>query len=181
MTILEILVAPDVRLKTRADEVVEVNDNIRTKLSDMVETMYEFNGVGLAATQVGIMQRLIVMDCANTEEGETSRLVKFVNPEIIEMSDETNDIQEGCLSVPGFYETLNRPDRCKVKYLDENGVEQISEYEGLESVCIQHEIEHLNGDLFIDSMSKLRRDRITKKLQKLKKAGAVFHQRKTED
>lgn len=180
MTTLEILVAPDPRLKERATEVSEINDDIRKHLSDMVETMYEFNGVGLAATQVGIMKRLIVMDCANPDDGEESKLIQFINPEIVELSDETNDIQEGCLSVPGFYETLDRPDKATIKYLDEQGKEQTRTFQGLESVCIQHEIEHLNGQLFIDHMSRMRRNMITKKLQKLKKAGAIFHHGKSE-
>lgn len=181
MTALEILVAPDPRLKERASEVSEINEEILTDLNNMVDTMYEFNGVGLAATQVGIMKRLIVMDCSNPEEGEASRLIKFINPEIVELSEEENEIQEGCLSVPGYYETLNRPDVATVKYMDETGAEQTKTFEGLESVCIQHEIEHLNGVLFIDHMSRTRRSMITKKLQKLKKAGAIFHRGKSEE
>ena len=181
MTILKILVAPDPRLKQAAEPVAEINAEILTELSDMAETMYEFNGVGLAATQVGIMKRMIVMDGANPSEGEAPRLIKFINPEIIEMSeDDLNEIEEGCLSVPGYFEKLHRPNVCKVKYTDETGAEQTKTFKNLESTCIQHEIEHLNGVLFIDHISRVRRGMITKKLQKLKKAGTVFHRGKSK-
>lgn len=180
MTLLKILVAPDPRLKEVAKPVETIDTILLEELNNMVETMYEFNGVGLAATQVGIMKRLVVMDCANGAEGEESRLIKFINPEIVSLSEEKNEIEEGCLSVPGFYETLHRSNTCTVRYTDETGTAQEKTFSALEAVCIQHEIEHLDGTLFIDHMSRTRRGMITKKLQKLKKAGAVFHKGKSE-
>ncbi len=173
MAKLKILVAPDPLLKQKAHPVTEVTDEIRTILDDMLETMYAAPGIGLAATQVGIDKRLVVMDLANTEEGEEPAPMKFINPEIISLSEEEAVLEEGCLSVPEFYEDVIRPAKCKVKALNENGEEFITEGEGLLAACLQHEIDHLDGELFIDHLSRVKRAMIIKKLIKIKKHQTV--------
>jgi peptide deformylase len=173
MAKLKILVAPDPLLKRKAHPVKEVNAEIRTLLDDMLETMYAAPGIGLAATQVGVDKRVVVIDIANPEEGEKPNPIKLVNPEIIWTSDDEACLQEGCLSVPDFYEDVIRPARCKVKALDENGKEFEIEGDGLLSACLQHEIDHLDGELFVDHLSRTKRSMILKKLAKLKKQGRI--------
>ena len=164
MTIREILTAPDPRLRQVSAPVEVVDDSIRALMDDMLATMYEAKGIGLAAIQVNVARRIIVMDLAG--EDEAPNPVYFVNPEILDPSAETSLYQEGCLSVPEFYEEVERPSRCRVRYLDYQGVERILEAEGLLATCIQHEMDHLNGVLFIDHISRLKRDRIIRKLKK---------------
>jgi peptide deformylase len=164
MAIREILTAPDPRLRQRSAPVEVVDDAARALMDDMLETMYEADGIGLAAIQVNIPKRIIVMDLAG--EGEEPQPRYFVNPEILDPSDETGLYQEGCLSVPEFYEEVERPQRCRVRFLDYNGAEQTIDAEGLFAVCIQHEMDHLEGVLFIDRISRLKRDRIIRKLKK---------------
>lgn len=164
MAIRDILTAPDPRLRRKSAPVETVDDGVRALMDDMLETMYEADGIGLAAIQVNVPQRIIVMDLAGEDEEPAPRF--FVNPEILDPSEETSLYQEGCLSVPEFYEEVERPARCRVKYLDYHGAEQILDAEGLLAVCIQHEIDHLEGVLFIDRISRLKRDRIIRKLKK---------------
>ncbi|MED5606469.1 MULTISPECIES: peptide deformylase [Pseudomonas] len=162
MAILNILEFPDPRLRTIAKPVEVVDDSVRQLVDDMFETMYEAPGIGLAATQINVHQRIVVMDLS--EDKSEPRV--FINPELETLTDEMGEYQEGCLSVPGFYENVDRPLRVRVKALDRDGkaFEEIAE--GLLAVCIQHECDHLNGKLFVDYLSNLKRDRIKKKLEK---------------
>ncbi len=164
MAIREILTAPDPRLRQVSQPVARVDEATRALMDDMLETMYDADGIGLAAIQVNVAQRIIVMDLAKEEEDKAPMF--FVNPEIVDPSEETSLYQEGCLSVPDFYDDVERPSRCRVRYLDYNGVEQTLDAEGLLATCIQHEMDHLNGVLFIDHLSRLKRDRIIRKLKK---------------
>jgi peptide deformylase len=174
MTILQIVIAPDPILKKKSEPVNEVNDAIRQLMDDMVETMYEQEGIGLAAIQVGIAKRVLVMDVSGGSrryegsEGE-SEIIFMANPEIIEKSEEQNTYEEGCLSLPGQYADVVRPKMVKVKYLDYDGNEQIMEADELLATCVQHEIDHLNGIVFIDHISNVKRDIIMRKLKKQKK------------
>ena len=167
MTIRKILIEPDPFLRQKSIEVEEVNDEIRTLMDDMLDTMYNAPGIGLAAIQVGVAKRIIVIDLSRDDEKRTP--LYFVNPEIITNSDNDTTYEEGCLSVPGQFAEINRPDKCKVKYLDYNGNEETLDAEGLLATCIQHEIDHLEGILFIDYLSKLKKTMIIKKLSKQKK------------
>jgi len=171
MAIREILTAPDPRLRQRSAPVEVVDDAVRALMDDMLETMYEADGIGLAAIQIDIPKRIIVMDLAG--EGEEPQPRFFVNPEILDPSDETGLYQEGCLSVPEFYEEVERPQRCRVRFLDYHGNEQTIDAEGLFAVCIQHEMDHLDGVLFIDRISRLKRDRIIRKLKKDQRLAAI--------
>lgn len=164
MAILEILTAPDPRLRQVSAPVAVVDDAVRALMDDMLETMYEAEGIGLAAIQVNVAKRIIVMDLAGEDEEPAPRF--YVNPEILDPSEETSVYQEGCLSVPEFYEEVERPVRCRVRFLDYQGAEQTIDAEGLFATCIQHEMDHLNGVLFIDRISRLKRDRIIRKLKK---------------
>ena len=169
MALLNIIVAPDPRLKRKAEPVNEVDDSIRKLMDDMVDTMYDAPGIGLAAPQVGVLKRIIVVDPARP--GEDPRPMKLVNPEIIWASDEEKEWNEGCLSLPSYYEPVDRPDQVKVRYLDETNTQQEIEADGVLAVCIQHEMDHLDGVLFVDHISKLKRGMILRKLQKAKRAG----------
>jgi peptide deformylase len=166
MAILTILEYPDPRLRTTAKKVTDVNDSVRNIIADMFETMYAAPGIGLAATQVDIHQQIIVID---TSEDKNEPLV-FINP-VITVQDETVEpYDEGCLSVPGFYEPVERPVGIKVEALDKNGDAFVMEPDGLLAVCIQHEMDHLNGKLFVDYLSNMKRQRIRKKLEKQHRA-----------
>lgn len=171
MTIREILTAPDPRLRQVSAPVEVVDDGVRALMDDMLETMYEAEGIGLAAIQVNVAKRIIVIDLAG--EGEDPQPTYFVNPEILDPSEETNLYQEGCLSVPEFWEEVERPARCRVRFLDYFGKEQILDAEGMLATCIQHEMDHLNGVLFIDRISRLKRDRIIRKLKKEQRLAAT--------
>lgn len=162
MAILPVLRFPDEKLRTKAQPVTDVNDEIRKVISDMFETMYAENGVGLAATQVDIHQRIVVIDVSENKEHP----YVLINPEIIRKSDDTLINEEGCLSVPGCYAKVNRSVDVTVKALDENGKEFTLDGEELLAICIQHELDHLNGVLFVDYLSPLKRQRIKKKLEK---------------
>lgn len=164
MTIREILTAPDPRLRQVSAPVEVVDDAMRALMDDMLETMREAKGIGLAAIQVNVPKRIIVMDLAGEEE--EPKPLYFVNPEILDPSEETSLYQEGCLSVPDFYEEVERPARCRVSFLDYDGRPRTLDAEGLLATCIQHEMDHLNGVLFIDHISRLKRDRIIRKLKK---------------
>ncbi len=162
MAVLEILEFPDPRLRTVAEPVTEVTDELRTLIDDMFETMYDAPGIGLAATQVNVHQRLLVIDVS---EDHSEPLV-FINPEVEVLDPVLGEYDEGCLSVPGFYETVNRPRRVRVTALDRDGQPFTRELEGLLAICLQHEIDHLDGKLFVDYISPLKRQRIRKKLEK---------------
>lgn len=166
MTLLKILVAPDPRLKEKAKPIEKVDDDIRQLMDDMLETMYDAPGIGLAATQVGVPKRVIVVDVADTKEGEAPNPIKLANPEIVKTSKEEAVFEEGCLSVPSYYEEVSRPETCTIKGLNEKGEEVTIEAEGLLATCLQHEIDHLDGMLFIDHISRLKRNMILKKLKK---------------
>ena len=164
MALLEILEYPDQRLRTVAKPVAEVNDEVRRIVDDMLETMYDAKGVGLAATQVDIHLRIVVMDLS--EEGNEPQVL--INPSYKPIGDEKSDLQEGCLSVPGFYELLDRYSQVRLTALDRDGNEYTRDYDELAAVCVQHELDHLEGKLFIDTLSRLKQDRIKKKLGKRK-------------
>ena len=166
MTIRTILTEPDPFLRQKSHEVDDVNDKIRKLMDDMLDTMYEAPGIGLAAIQIGIPKRIIVIDLSKEEE---KKPLYFVNPKIILKSDSNATYEEGCLSVPGQFAEIDRPDKCHVNYLDYNGKQQEIKAEGLLATCIQHEIDHLEGILFIDYLSKLKKNYIVKKLSKQKK------------
>ena len=165
MAILNILEFPDPRLRTIAKAVERVDDDLRQLIDDMFETMYDAPGIGLAATQVNVHKRLVVMDLS--EDKSEPRV--FINPEFEYLTDEVDQYQEGCLSVPGFYENVDRPDRVRVRARDEHGQEFTIEAEGLLAVCIQHELDHLLGKVFVEYLSPLKRNRIKTKLLKQKK------------
>jgi len=161
MANLTILHFPDERLRTVAKPVEQVDDNLRALIDDMFETMYDAPGIGLAATQVNVHQRLIVIDVSE----EKNEPLVLINPEILEKTG-VEEMDEGCLSVPGIYEKVQRADRIKVRALDRHGEPFELETDGLLAVCIQHEIDHLDGKLFVDYLSSLKRQRIRKKLEK---------------
>lgn len=171
MAIRKILTAPDPRLREISKPVERVDDELRVLMDDMLETMYDAPGIGLAAIQVGVPLRVIVMDLAGEEEEPAPQY--FVNPEIIDPSDEQAVYQEGCLSVPEYFDDVERPARCRVKFLDYHGEEKILDAEGLLATCIQHEMDHLEGVLFIDHLSRLKRDRVLKKLKKEQRLAAA--------
>lgn len=165
MAILPILVAPHPVLKQKCTPVEVVDDSVRRILDDMLDTMYDAPGIGLAAPQIGIPKRMLVVDCA--PRGAAPQPMKIINPEIIAHSDEINTYEEGCLSFPEQYAEVKRPTRVTVKYLDEFGTEQQIEADELLATCIQHEIDHLDGIVFVDHISSLKRGIIMRKLQKL--------------
>jgi len=168
MAILDILEFPDPRLRTVAKPVTVVDDKIRQLIDDMFETMYEAPGIGLAATQVNVHLRVVVIDVSE----DRSQPMVFINPEVSTLDEALHEYDEGCLSVPGFYETVVRPEHVRVSALDRNGEAFTLEPEGLLAVCIQHELDHLNGKLFVDYVSPIKRQRIRKKLEKKHRAEA---------
>ncbi|MCG8072508.1 MAG: peptide deformylase [Candidatus Thiodiazotropha taylori] len=161
MAILDILHFPDPRLRNKAKPVAQVDDSIRRLVDDMLETMYQAPGIGLAATQVNVAKRVVVIDLSEEKNGPLC----LINPEIIER-DGIEQMEEGCLSVPGIFETVSRADKIRFKALDRDGVPFEEEAEGLLAVCVQHELDHLDGKLFVDYLSSLKRQRIRKKLEK---------------
>ncbi|CAA0110958.1 peptide deformylase [Zhongshania aliphaticivorans] len=165
MAVLEILEFPDSRLRTVAKPVKDVDDRVRQLIDDMFETMYEAPGIGLAASQINVHEQIVVIDVSD----DRSEPLVFINPEITVIDQETFEYDEGCLSVPGFYETVVRPQHIRVKALDRNGEPFEMEPEGLLAVCIQHENDHLLGKLFVDYISPLKRNRIRSKMEKLHK------------
>ncbi len=165
--ILPILIHPDPRLKKLCDPFDGVDDDARAMADAMLETMYDAPGVGLAAPQIGKTMRLFVMDCAR--DGEDPNPMALFNPVVTWTSEETNVHEEGCLSIPGQFEDVTRPAEVKVGFIDKDGNEQEEYFDGLWATCAQHEIDHLNGILFVDHLSRMKRNMITKKMQKLKK------------
>ena len=170
MALLPILTAPDPALKKISQPVKQVDASVRKLMDDMLETMYQAPGIGLAAPQVNVLKRVIVLDLAR--EGEEPQPLKLANPEIVWVSDEDVTYNEGCLSVPEHYADVVRPAACRVKYLDQDNKQQEIAAEGLLATCIQHEIDHLDGVLFIDHLTSLKRNIILRKLLKAKKAAA---------
>ena len=170
MALRDIIILPDKRLRKISKPVGKIDAEIRTLVADMFETMYKAPGIGLAAIQVGVPKRIVTMDLSK-KEGDTNPRV-FINPEIVWSSDDKSTYEEGCLSIPEIHEDVDRPARVKVKFLDLDGERHEEEAEGLYATCIQHEIDHLNGVLFIDHISKLKRDRIVKKFSKAAKRAA---------
>ncbi len=162
-----IVIEPDPILRKKSERLEKVDDEIKKLLDDMLETMYAAPGIGLAAVQIGILKRLIVIDIS--KENEKKNPIFLVNPVIISRSSDTSVYEEGCLSLPGHFAEIERPAECKVEYIDYDGKKKEIKAKGLLSTCIQHEVDHLNGVLFIDYLSKLKKDMIVKKLIKHKK------------
>ncbi len=166
MAQLSILIHPDPRLKKVSTPIIDINERIKKLSSDMLQTMYQASGVGLAAPQVGVLKRLVVMDCSNEEE---KKELILINPEIIWFSEENASFEEGCLSIPEIREEITRPKLVRVKFLGLDNTVKEETFEGLWATCIQHEIDHLDGKLFIDYLGSLKRSLITRKMKKLKK------------
>ena len=170
MAVREIIILPDKRLRLKSEPVKRIDSGVRKLVDDLCETMYEAPGIGLAAIQIGIPKRVVTMDLSKKEDDHKPQV--FINPEIIWKSEETSKYEEGCLSIPEYYEEVKRPARVKVKYLDLDGKPHEIEASGLLATCLQHEIDHTNGVLFIDHISKLKRDRVVKKFAKAAKKEA---------
>jgi len=170
MTILPVIIAPDPRLKITCPPVDGVNDEVRRLMDDMLETMYRVPGIGLAAPQVGVRMRVIVVDATHKDEDPAP--MKLANPELVWASDELGTYEEGCLSLPEHYAEVTRPNQVRVRYLDDQGEVREIEAEGVLATCIQHEMDHLDGILFVDHISSLKRGIILRKLAKAKRAEA---------
>lgn len=164
MTILNILTVPNLDLKKKCSKVEQIDDEIKKQLDDMLETMYDAPGIGLAGPQVGILKRMVVIDI--TKDEEPKHPYKMINPVIVEKSEEKDFYDEGCLSVPDQYASIERPKEVTVQYTDENGKQQTEHATGLLARCIQHELDHLDGKVFIDYLSKVKRDMIVRRVQK---------------
>ena len=171
MAVLDIIIAPDPRLKIKAKPVARVDDDVRRLMDDMLETMHSANGIGLAAPQVGDKRRVIVVDVAR--EDEEPEPIRMANPEVIWASEDETPHEEGCLSLPTHYAEVIRPDSVRVRYLDYEGEIREMEASGVLATCIQHEIDHLEGVLFVDHVSSLKRNMILRKLRKEKKLAAT--------
>ncbi|MDR3507864.1 MAG: peptide deformylase [Caulobacteraceae bacterium] len=168
MAIRDILIVPDLRLKQVSTPVEQVDDDLRALMDDMLETMYDAPGIGLAAIQIGVAKRVIVMDLSREDEPREPRY--FVNPEILSSADELQPYEEGCLSVPDIFDEVERPARVRLRYLNYQGELIEEDAEGMYAVCIQHEMDHLDGVLFIDHLSRLKRDRAVAKVKKAVRA-----------
>ncbi|MBX9990932.1 peptide deformylase [Phreatobacter oligotrophus] len=164
MALREIIVIPDPRLKLVSEPIATVDSEVRKLADDMLETMYEAPGIGLAAIQIAVPRRVVTIDLARKDEPKQP--VVLINPEIIWRSDELSIYEEGCLSIPEYYEEVERPAKCRIRYQDLDGKAQELDCEGLMATCVQHEIDHLNGVLFIDYLSRLKRERVMKKFAK---------------
>jgi peptide deformylase len=167
MAVRDILILPDKRLRLKSEPVKAIDKSVRALIADMFETMYAAPGIGLAAIQLGVSQRVVIMDLAKKDDPREQQV--FINPEVTWRSDEKATYEEGCLSIPEYYEEVERPQAVKVKYLDLAGKSQQIEATGLLATCLQHEIDHINGVLFIDHISKLKRDMVMKKFKKAAK------------
>ncbi|WP_174802663.1 peptide deformylase [Martelella limonii] len=169
MTTMPLIILPDPLLRKVSEPVERIDDDLKKFADDMLETMYEAPGIGLAAIQVGVPRRMLVLDVANKDEDEKRPMV-VINPQVLHASDERSVYEEGCLSIPDFYAEVERPAMVRVRYTDLSGKEQEIEADGLLATCLQHEIDHLDGALFIDYLSRLKRDRVIKKFSKSAKA-----------
>ena len=163
-----ILIHPNPKLKKVCEPVLEIDDALIELSDDMLETMYHAPGIGLAAPQIGVLNRIIVMDCEKDDAANRKPIV-MINPEIVFSSDEESTYEEGCLSIPEQFAEIKRPTFVQVRWLDTNGTEQEQEFQGLWSTCVQHEIDHLDGKLFIDYLGTIKRQLITRKMQKFKR------------
>ena len=170
MALREIIILPDKRLRLVSEPVKAVNASVRALVDDMFETMYEAPGVGLAAIQIGVAQRIVTVDTAKKDEPKDPQV--FINPEVIWSSDEKGTYEEGCLSIPEYYEEVERPAQVKVRFMDLAGKTHEVDANGMLATVLQHEIDHINGILFIDHISKLKRDRVIKKFAKAAKREA---------
>ena len=168
MALRNILIHPDPRLKKVAAPVASVNDDLRRLADDMLETMYNAPGIGLAAPQIAVMSRMLVMDCAKEDDATPEPMV-LINPEVVWQSDDRNVYEEGCLSIPEQYAEVERPTEVEVSWTDLDGKARRERFDGLWATCVQHEIDHLDGKLFIDYLKPLKRQMITRKMQKLKR------------
>ena len=162
-----ILIHPDPRLKKLCDPVTDITEDLRRLASDMLDTMYDAPGIGLAAPQVGVTRRLIVMDCMKAPDAP--RPLILFNPEVTWTSEELSTYEEGCLSIPEHYAEVSRPHKATVRWMDQHGQPRQETFEGLWATCVQHEIDHLNGKLFIDHLGLMKRQMITRKMEKLKR------------
>jgi peptide deformylase len=169
MALRDILLLPDKRLRMKSEPVKAVDKDIRALIEDMFETMYAAPGIGLAAIQIGVPRRVVTVDLAKKDDPAEPQV--FINPEIVWASDDKATYEEGCLSIPEYYEEVERPKSVRVKFLDRDGKPQEIEADGLLGTCLQHEIDHINGVLFIDHISKLKRDMVLKKFKKAAKRG----------
>ena len=169
MAVRDILILPDKRLRQKSEPVATIGKTERALVEDMFETMYAAPGIGLAAIQIGVPARVVTMDLAKKDEPKAPLV--FINPQVIWVSDETATYEEGCLSIPEYYEEVARPKAVKVKFLDLDGKPHEIQAEGLLATCLQHEIDHINGVLFIDHISKLKRDMVMKRFKKAAKRG----------
>ena len=167
MTKRKIITEPDIILRKKSVNLEKVDDDLRALMDDMLETMYAAPGIGLAGVQIGILKRLIVIDVSRDEEKKSPLFL--INPEIISKSSNTSVYEEGCLSLPGYFAEIERPAECQIEYIDYHGKKKKMKASGLLATCVQHEVDHLNGILFIDYLSKLKRDMVIKKLIKNKK------------
>ncbi|MEL6684885.1 MAG: peptide deformylase [Pseudomonadota bacterium] len=168
MALRNILIHPDPRLKRVAAPVPSVNDDLRRLADDMLETMYDAPGIGLAAPQIAVMRRMLVMDCAKEDDATPEPMV-LINPEVVWTSEDRNVYEEGCLSIPEQYAEVERPTEVEVTWTDLDGQARRERFDGLWATCVQHEIDHLDGKLFIDYLKPLKRQMITRKMQKLKR------------
>ena len=164
MAVRRIITLPDSQLRSSSSRVAKIDGAVRSILDDMIETMYDAPGIGLAAVQVGVLQRLVVLDTARKDE--PPQPLFLVNPEIVQSSDERIIYEEGCLSIPDYYEDVERPERIRFRFQDRDGAECEMEADGLLAIAVQHEIDHLNGVLFVDHISRLKRERVLKKFAK---------------
>ena len=171
MTIKPLIILPDPVLRQLSKPIERVDTDLQRLADDMLETMYDAPGIGLAAVQIGVPRRMLVIDVSR--EGEEKQPQVFINPEIVKSSDERSVYEEGCLSIPDYYAEVERPATVSVRYLDRNGKEQTVEVDGLLATCLQHEIDHLNGVLFIDHISRLKREMVIKKFTKAAKSKAL--------
>jgi peptide deformylase len=171
MTIKPLIILPDPLLRQVSKPIERVDSDLQRLADDMLETMYDAPGIGLAAIQIGVARRMLVIDVAR--EGEEKQPLVFINPEIVSSSDERSVYEEGCLSIPDYYAEVERPATVGVKYLDRDGKEQTMEADSLLATCLQHEIDHLNGVLFIDYISRLKREMVIKKFTKAAKSKAL--------
>ena len=171
MTVRAILTAPDPRLQAVSTDVEQVTDEVRALIADMADSMYAADGIGLAAIQIGVAKRVLVIDLDQRDGKGNPRA--FINPKITWASEETAVFEEGCLSVPEIWDDVERPARIRAEYLDENGEKQLLEADGMLATCLQHEMDHLNGVLFIDHLSRLKRSMAIRKLTKAKKLAAA--------
>ena len=173
MPIRTILIHPEPKLRKVSSEVKDLSGRLINLADDMLQTMYDAPGIGLAAPQIGLLVRLIVIDC-NKEDELIQHPIQMFNPEIIETSDEKNIQEEGCLSIPNQFGEVERPSKITVRWIDRDGNEKQESFDGLWATCIQHEIDHLNGKLFIDYLSPLRRQLITRKMKKFKRENSLI-------